>query len=136
MKMPFNPVDIQEALDLLFLFSTFMEKHTRIKTPFHFPDGTVIDVYHTEETHQLSDLGTTVQYLSSLEMTPSPSMNVESIRTDINICYGVRYERGVFFIPVTAEEESIAWGIVKLVEALLFYVAVRTSGSYTHEENE
>jgi hypothetical protein len=93
---------------------------TRITTPFHLPDGEVLDCYYREEAGAflLTDLGTTLQWLKGQwreEALPAP---VRTLLPEICQAESVELRSGHLRIRVT-QEADVAGGLLRLVQTAL-----------------
>lgn len=93
---------------------------TRIITPFHLPDGEVLDVYCREEagTFFLTDLGTTLQWLKGQWVEESLPASVRSLLPEICQAERVELRSGHLRIRLTQEAE-IADGLMRLAQTAL-----------------
>jgi Domain of unknown function DUF1828 len=93
---------------------------SRIVTPFHLPDGQVLDFYYREEAqgHFFTDLGTTLQWLRGQWVEESLPASVRSLLPEICQAESVELRSGQLRIRVTQEAE-IAGGLMRLVQTAL-----------------
>lgn len=93
---------------------------TRITTPFHLPDGEVLDCYCRDEAGAflLTDLGTTLQWLKSQWREEALPAAVRTLLPDICQAESVELRSGHLRIRVTQEAE-IAGGLLRLVQTAL-----------------
>jgi hypothetical protein len=93
---------------------------TRIITPFHLPDGEVLDFYYRHEagTFFLTDLGTTLQWLKGQWVEESLPASVRDLLPDICQAESVELRSGHLRIRLTQEAE-IAGGLIRLAQTAL-----------------
>lgn len=112
---------IQEQMGELFRCAEVGE-HTRIRTPFLYPDGDYIDVFckrsDAEGTMTLSDLGETVRWLKMQTTSPRRSPKQNLLIQDICLTHGVEFFRGMLqarFRP----GDNLAMAITRVSQAAL-----------------
>lgn len=100
--------------------------YTRIRTPFLYPDGDVIDLFLRDDGrfHTLTDLGETVRWLNA--QTPTLRRTDKQTRQLYDVCgtHGIEFYRGALNLRV-AGPESLAASVHQLAQA-----CVRVSDLY------
>lgn len=117
----------------LFSCST-VNRHVRIRTPFLYPDGDVIDVFYRLEGEMviISDLGETTRWLRS--QTPSMRKTFKQKQLILDICAAneVEFFRGSLNIRANAGA-NIAQKVNQLVQAIIrvsdIWLTFRTKSS-------
>jgi hypothetical protein len=124
---------IQEHLsDIPTLFKCASEQgpehFTRITTPFHLPDGCVLDLYYKEgknETFHLTDLGETLRWLKDQWVEQSPSAPMLNLLPGICLTHGVELAAGCLTIRgsqtsmITKSLFQIAQAALQIADLLL-----------------
>lgn len=100
-----------------------VDRHTRIRTPYLYPDGDVIDLYFTMEGQQaiLTDFGESVSWLKSQTLSQKKSVKQRQLINDICLTQGVEFYHGMLMLRVN-EDENFASLVTRLGQA-----AVRVS---------
>ncbi|MBK5940045.1 DUF1828 domain-containing protein [Halochromatium roseum] len=72
------------------------ERHTRIRTPFLYPDGDNIDLFITEKHGGLivSDLGETLRWLRSQTLSPKRTPKQNAMIADVCLTHGIEQYKG------------------------------------------
>lgn len=108
----------------------------RIRTPYLYPDGDVIDLFFKEQSQALTDFGETLRWLDMQTDRKYLSKKQESLLQDIQLTYGVELYQGMLLVRV---RENLADSITRLAEAaiavsnLWFLSRTRLSGSLKDE---
>jgi hypothetical protein len=110
---------IAERMSELFSCSRINE-YTRIRTPFLYPDGDVIDLYLKQEgcSATLTDLGETLRWLrmQSIARRRSPKQN--QLIKDTCLIHGVELYRGMLMARVGSSDD-MAKAVTRLAQAAL-----------------
>ncbi|HJT77232.1 MAG TPA: DUF1828 domain-containing protein [Gemmataceae bacterium] len=130
-------IDCANVKELVGRFSLVRDCETlddgtlRIATAFHYPDGSLIDVFLKEEApppedreaswirgYLLSDFGQTMTYLMDMGVRPSSSERKKRIVDDICTSTGVEYRRGELQVWIDPRDTAaVGTGIAQLVLA-------------------
>jgi len=100
-----------------------IDDHTRIRTPYLYPDGDVVDLYFTMEGQQgiLTDFGESVSWLKSQTLAQRKSVKQKQLINDICLTQGVEFYHGMLTLRVN-DADSFASLVTRLAQA-----AVRVS---------
>lgn len=92
----------------------------RIRTPYLYPDGDVIDLFFKEQEGKgvLTDLGETLRWLDSQTSTKWLSKKQAQFLQDIQLTHGVESYQGMLIARV-AEAESLAEVLTRLTQAVM-----------------
>jgi len=92
----------------------------RIRTPYLYPDGDIIDLYWKEQNGQqiLSDLGETLRWLETQSPSKQLSKKQELLLQDIRLTHGVEVYRGTLLLRLSPQE-SLGAAITRLAQAAL-----------------
>jgi len=101
-------------------------KYVRVRTPFYYPDGDVVDVFAAKAaegqgTHVLTDLGETMRWLGMQSLSSKRSPKQRRMIDDVCLTHGVQLFKGMLLVRVDPPEE-IAKAVMRLGQA-----AVRVS---------
>jgi hypothetical protein len=134
MTETFNPCeDIADNIGHLFSCS-IVGDFTRIRTPYVYPDGDVIDLFFKEKVgiKTLTDLGETVRWLRMQAVSKDRSHKQERLIQDICLTHGVQFHRGMLIIHLSNpnESRSLSQALVDLSEA-----AIRVSDLWFTQTN-
>ena len=88
----------------------------RIRTPYLYPDGDVIDLYLKPETQTLTDLGETLRWLDMQTVSQTLSKKQEFFLQDIQITHGVELFNGML---VVRGENNLSEAITRLAQAAI-----------------
>jgi hypothetical protein len=112
-------LEISDHLSDLFTCSN-VNGFVRIRTPFLYPDGDVIDIYLQEKNGQrtLTDLGDTLGWLRGQTIARKKTDKQESLLQDICLNHGIERSRGMFFLRVDAQQ-PFATEVIRLSQALV-----------------
>jgi len=130
---------ITERIGELFTCSTLNE-YVRIRTPFLYPDGDVIDLFFKEEGEYitLTDLGETLRWLRMQTVTQRKSSKQRQLINDICLNHGIEFYRGMLMVRFK-QSEDFAQAVTRLSQAALrvsdlwFTFRSRASESVTDE---
>lgn len=112
----------------------------RIRTPYLYPDGDVIDLYWKEQNGQqiLTDLGDTLRWLDTQSPSQQLSKKQDLLLQDIRLTHGVEFYRGALLLRVSPQE-SLATAVTRIAQAALatadlwFLSRSRLTGSITDD---
>lgn len=92
----------------------------RIRTPYLYPDGDVIDLYLQEKAGQitLTDLGDTLRWLRMQTVTRQKTDKQEALIRDICLTLGIEQYRGMLLLRVK-QNESLASALTRLAQAVI-----------------
>ncbi|OCQ93154.1 hypothetical protein AMR42_10705 [Limnothrix sp. PR1529] len=88
----------------------------RIRTPYLYPDGDVIDLFLKPETQTLTDLGETLRWLDLQTFRQSLSKKQEWFLQDIQVTYGVELYEGMLLVRV---QNNLAEAITRLAQGAI-----------------
>lgn len=111
--------NIRRGLGSLFSCS-HMNGYVRIRTPFLYPDGDVIDVFAKQygDTIHLTDLGETVRWLRMQSVAKRRSLKQKKIIDDVCLNHGVEWFRGMLVLR-DKSQSSMSSAIIRLAQACL-----------------
>lgn len=94
--------------------------YVRVRTPFLFPDGDVIDVFAREQgtTITLTDLGETLRWLRMQSVAQRRSPKQRQLIADTCLNHGVEFFKGMLMLRVSGREQ-ISAALVSLAQACL-----------------
>ncbi|QIN77539.1 DUF1828 domain-containing protein [Rubrobacter marinus] len=97
-----------------------MEGYTRIRTPYLYPDGDVIDLYLTDHSDPpaLTDLGETLTWLQAQTVATRKTARQQRLIEDICLTHGVEFFRGMLVVRVR-KPEGFADAATRLSQAIL-----------------
>ncbi len=119
------------------------EQYIRIRTPFLYPDGDVIDVYLVEQGGKLAltDFGESLRWLRAQTSGMRKSPRQKMLIHDVCITHMAELQNGMLVVKLDSVE-SIADGIVRIGQAssrvadLCFTMRTRVTQSATDEVEE
>ncbi len=141
--MSASPCDlIQQTIGELFTCSSVNE-YTRIRTPFLYPDGDVVDVYLKEKTGvvTLTDLGESLRWLRMQSLSPRRSPKQQKLLEDVCLTHGLELFRGMLVLRVMTGETMgkavtrLAQGALRVAD-LWFTMRTRSMESVSDEVEE
>ena len=96
------------------------EGHVRIRTPFLYPDGDVIDLFARGDFPgmELSDFGETMQWLAMQTASDRRRKKQRQIVQDVCLTHGVEFFDGMLLLRVRTGDD-LAAAIVRLGQAVL-----------------
>ncbi len=106
---------ISETIGQLYTCSE-VNGFVRIRTPYLYPDGDVIDLFYKPETHTLTDLGETLRWLDMQSWNRSLSKKQEWFLQDIQLTFGVENYDGMLMVR---EQGNFAEAMTRLAEAAI-----------------
>lgn len=116
-----NPCQtIAENLGSLFTCQEVERGFTRIRTPYLYPDGDVIDFYFkvSQDRPLITDLGETKRWLISQNTTEVLSKKQEQALQDILLTHDVEEYRGALVVRVP-EMQGLAAAMTRLAQAAI-----------------
>jgi Domain of unknown function DUF1828 len=92
----------------------------RIRTPYLYPDGDIIDLYLQEKMGQITftDLGDTLRWLRMQTFARQKTDKQEALIRDICLTLGVEQYRGMLLLRVK-QNESLVSAITRLAQAVI-----------------
>jgi hypothetical protein len=111
--------EIEENIGELFTCSE-MNGYVRIRTPYLYPDGDVIDLFLSEKngTHTLTDLGETLGWLKTQSLSPKRSPKQRQMIADVCLTHGVELFRGMLAVRLSSPND-LAASLTRLSQAAL-----------------
>lgn len=111
--------ELREGLSALFVCSE-QGPYLRIRTPYLYPDGDVIDLFCRPERDVLtiSDLGETTRWLRMQTLSPKRSAKQLALIEDVCLTHGVEFYKGMLLVRCR-EDEPLAPVVVRLAQAAL-----------------
>jgi len=96
------------------------ESHVRIRTPFLYPDGDVIDLFARGEFPELelSDFGETMRWLAMQTVSDRRSKKQRQIIQDVCLTHGVEFFDGMLLLRVGTADD-LAASVMRLGQAVL-----------------
>ncbi|HZP61439.1 MAG TPA: DUF1828 domain-containing protein [Opitutaceae bacterium] len=84
--------------------------YTRIRTPFLYPDGDIIDLFYSEEGGQptLSDMGETLRWLRAQTISQKKSPKQNKLIEDVCINHGMELYKGMLITRFKMGETAAA----------------------------
>ena len=92
---------LNQNLGPLFTYSQ-VNDYTRIRTPFLYPDGDVIDLFVKEQNGNttITDLGETLRWLRAQSISPRRSPKQNKLIEDVCLNHGLEFFRGMLLARV------------------------------------
>jgi hypothetical protein len=117
--------------------------YIRIRTPFLYPDGDIIDVYFRESDKNLflSDLGSTLMWLNTQTLVERRTKRQLQVVHDVCVTHNVQFSNGALWLSIS-EPVALAESVARLAQAALrvsdiaFTFRPRTAPSVTEEVAE
>jgi len=117
-----------------------MDGHTRIRTPFLYPDGDVIDLFVREGNGvaTVSDLGETLRWLKMQSLSPRRSQRQQKLVEDACLNHGIELYRGMLMARVRAGDDlasvvmRVSQGALRVAD-IWFTMRTRSFESVTEE---
>jgi hypothetical protein len=133
---------IQQSIGELFTCSTVNE-YTRIRTPFLYPDGDVIDLYMKETggVVTITDLGESLRWLRMQSLSPRRSPKQKKLVEDVCLTHGLEFFRGMLVLRAKPGEAfgkaitRLAQGALRVTD-LWFTLRTRSVESASDEVEE
>jgi hypothetical protein len=100
---------LRENLGSLFSFSP-VNGFTRVRTPFLYPDGDIIDLFLQERDGRvtITDLGETMRWLRAQSISPRRSPKQTALVEDICLNHGLEFFRGMLLARVKPGDDLAA----------------------------
>ena len=104
-------------------------QYTRIRTPFLYPDGDIIDIFYQDQGDiaTLTDLGETMRWLSMQTVTQQKSPKQRQLIADICLTHNVEIHRGMLMVRVR-RSENLAAAVMRLSQCMLRVVGALREG--------
>jgi hypothetical protein len=98
-----------------------VNEYTRIRTPFLYPDGDIIDVFLQDKNGQLTltDLGETIRWLKMQTLAPKRSPKQNQLIQDVCLTHGVEFFRGMLNARLRGGIEDLSKAVTRLAQACL-----------------
>ncbi len=115
-----NPcTEISAQLSSLFVCAPH-DSRVRVRTPFLYPDGDIIDLYYSEKggVRTLTDLGESIRWLRSQTLSPRRSPKQHQMIADVCMNHGVEFFKGMLALRLKPTDR-IADAVVRLGQACL-----------------
>jgi hypothetical protein len=130
---------INRSLGTLFSCAE-MNGYTRVRTPFLYPDGDVIDLFISERQGVITigDLGETLRWLRMQSLSPKRSPRQQKLIEDVCLNHGLEFFRGMLVSRVR-ENDELASVIIRVAQGALriadiwFTMRTRSVESVTEE---
>jgi hypothetical protein len=110
---------IAERIGELFTCSD-MDGYVRIRTPYLYPDGDVIDLFLKEKNgfYALSDLGETLGWLKTQSLAAKRTPKQRQLISDVCLTHGVELFRGTLMVRLKSAED-LTPSLMRLAQASL-----------------
>jgi hypothetical protein len=110
---------LNAQLGALFLCAPH-DSYVRLRTPFLYPDGDVIDLYYSDRsgTPTLTDLGETIRWLRMQSASLKRSPKQQQLIQDVCQTHGVEFFKGMLILRL-APQTRLADGVMRLAQAAL-----------------
>lgn len=97
-----------------------VNEHTRIRTPYLYPDGDIVDLYMTMEGGQtvLTDFGESVSWLKSQTISQKKSVKQRQLISDIALTHGIEMYHGMLTLRVN-DQDNFASLVTRLAQAAI-----------------
>ncbi|PYP88691.1 MAG: hypothetical protein DMF61_05780 [Blastocatellia bacterium AA13] len=117
--------------------------HTRIRTPFLYPDGDIIDLYLVRNANQpvLTDYGESINWLKSQTISQKKTVKQKRLIDDIALTHGIELYHGMLTLRV-ADMNTLSSLVTRLGQAavriadLWFTFRTRAVESVTDEVDD
>jgi hypothetical protein len=93
-----------------------VNRFIRIRTPYLYPDGEVIDLFLKEQSQVLTDLGETFRWLDMQTLSQGLSNQQDFFLQDIQLTYGIEVYQGMLIVRV---QEDLGDAVNRLVQAAI-----------------
>ena len=133
--------ELESRMGALFSCSE-INGHVRIRTPFVYPDGDVIDIFLKQTPGGnifLTDLGETLRWLRTQSASPKRTIRQRRILEDICMAHRVEVSNSELLIPISPSSDSFADAVTRLSQAcsrvadIWFTFRIRSISSVTDE---
>jgi Domain of unknown function DUF1828 len=96
--------------------------YTRVRTPFLYPDGDVIDLFVSErnDTFTITDLGETTRWLRMQSLAPRRSQRQQKLLEDACLTHGIELYRGMLLARAQSDKDlasvamRVAQGVLRV----------------------
>jgi len=130
---------IAKNLGALFTCSE-VNGYTRVRTPFLYPDGDVIDLFVSEKdgTFTITDLGETMRWLRAQSLSGKRSAKQQKLVEDVRLTHGLEFYKGMLLARAQPGEDfasvamRVAQGALRISD-LWFTMRTRSVESATDE---
>jgi hypothetical protein len=115
-----SPCDvIGQTLGTLFTCSE-VNNYIRIRTPFLYPDGDVIDLFYTELDGEpnVTDFGETLRWLRMQSLSPKRSPKQQKLIEDVCLNHGIELYKGMLMSRVK-KGESLAKTVIRVSQGAM-----------------
>jgi hypothetical protein len=111
--------ELAESVGALFVCED-REDHVRIRTPFLYPDGDVIDIFakNGDSTVMLTDFGETLRWLRMQTVSGRRSPKQDKLIQDVLLNHGVELFRGMLTVRVH-DASQLAASMIRIAQACL-----------------
>lgn len=94
--------------------------YTRIRTPFLYPDGDVIDLFIQERDDSIviTDLGETLRWLRSQTISPRRTPNQNKLISDICLNHNIQFVRGTL-VAYAASQTDLSAVLMRVAQGAL-----------------
>ena len=94
---------------------------TRIRTPFLYPDGDIIDLFlqYKDGQFTLTDLGETIRWLKMQTLAPKRSPKQNQLIQDVCLTNGVELFRGMLVARLHGGIDALSQAVARLAQACL-----------------
>jgi len=139
MSAPSICEELRQGLGALFVCSEHGQ-YLRIRTPYLYPDGDVIDLFCKADNDVLTitDLGETTRWLRMQTISPKRSVRQRALIEDVCLTHGVEFYKGMLLArccpgePLASVVQRVAQAAVR-VSDLWFTFRTRSVESVTDE---
>lgn len=123
--MPDICTTIRDNICVLFTCSE-VNQYVRIRTPFLFPDGDVIDIFvkQNDELINLTDLGETVRWLKMQSFSERRTPKQRQLIEDICLNHGIEFSNGTLLLRVS-DVHDVSSSVLRLAQACIRVADVR-----------
>jgi hypothetical protein len=97
---------------------TSHDRYVRLRTPFLYPDGDVIDLFYDEQSRTLTDLAETTRWLRMQTVSLRRSPKQKQLIEDICLNHGVEFFKGMLLMRLK-DDVSLADSVVRLAQAAI-----------------
>lgn len=118
--MTTKPCDaIAQSLGELFSCSS-VSGYSRIRTPFLYPDGDVIDLFYKESqgVPTISDLGETLRWLRMQSLSPRRTQRQQKLIDDVCLTHGLELYKGMLIARIRPSD-NFASTVMRLAQGVL-----------------
>lgn len=111
--------DLRQGIGPLFT-CTEQDRYVRVRTPFYYPDGDVIDVFvrRDDGAVTVTDLGETTRWLRMQTVAPRRSPKQSQLIADACLTHGIEFYKGQLLLRVQPGE-TLGTAVMRLAQACL-----------------